>query len=126
MNKIRQISKREGKPFDELVKQHAKEGKSRLVTAGLLGIDYTHFLHVLRQRELFDEFQPQQIRIGNTHPTRRWPKGMPRINLRAPITHNGSTWYPGEPTHHYLYEKGVRSWRKTNRSMQSVDSKNKC
>lgn len=102
--RIREISKEQGEPFDDVVKRFAEAGKSRLVVAGLLGCDYSWFLAVLRRRGLFDIFLPQQLRSGNVHPTKRWPKGMPRLYARRPIEHNGHVWYPGEPTHHYLFK----------------------
>jgi hypothetical protein len=105
---MREISKREGEPFDDAVKRYADEGKSRLVVAGLLGCDYSWFLATLRRRGTFDVFMPQQVRAGNVHPTPRWPKGRPRFGNRRPIEHEGFVWYPGEPTHSYLFSKGVR------------------
>jgi hypothetical protein len=108
INGMRRISKEQGVPFDEIVRKMATEGKSRLVVAGLLGCDYSWFLAAIRRRRLWGCFLPQQIRKGNVHPTPRWPRGMPRLSFRKPIEHNGHVWQPGEPTHHYLFSKGIR------------------
>ncbi len=110
MNKMRQISATYGKPFNEVLQDYGSRGFSIAETARTIGIDYSYLKVLVRQRQLRNLFPQQKSELNarcrgvGAHADRnlvaRWKK---------PITVNGRTYYPGEPTYHYIkaQEKGA-------------------
>ena len=101
MTKMMAIRKEYGEPFQEVVKGFAAMRYSKTATAQTLGFNLSYFRQLLTRFNLHDYFYPkgkeqnESCRAGNR-------PGCYNIHRWGPLTVNGITWYPGEPTHHYL------------------------
>lgn len=83
---------------------------SKNATAAEFGIPIATFHRWLTRFDLHGFFLPRKKQRGQS-----WGKGTPRpgsgrrdeirLSSRKPIEHNGVLWYPGEPTHSYLFEQ---------------------
>lgn len=120
MNKMRQISQEFGEPFRDVVKGFAEQGNSITLTAAALGVDRGYFRKLLHRLDLHKLFPTSRLAmrpecrgvgVDRTEQARKTAdavRGQSRPAKRKPITHNGFTWQPGEPTHHYLFAQGIR------------------
>lgn len=106
---LARIRKEHGMSFKDAVLHYANMGMSRKATAKALQVSISQFRLYLRRFNLDDSFVPQSQMLSDCRGG--WPKGTPRppaLHRRAPILHNGTLWYPGEPTYHFLYERKTR------------------
>jgi hypothetical protein len=107
MTVMARIRKEYGEPFKDVVIGYAEMGYSKRATAKNLQISSLTLYKYLDRFNLHGHFKPQdqqrqECRRGN----RGKNAGALRLDLRRPIEHtDGLTYYPGEPTHHYLFVK---------------------
>lgn len=106
MNKLLAVRKEFGEPFVDVVRGFAEMGYSRRMTANVLNFNLSYFRALCTRFDLHRHFKPQgKMRRDCKGGGVGWPKGVPKVSLRGPIEHNGRVWFPGEPTHSYLWEK---------------------
>ena len=109
MTTLQRIRHETGMSASKAIKIHAEQGCSRTLTAGTLGVTRQTLQGICERFDLDQYFKPQKDMIESCRPGnntgRGFPKDQPRIGQRAPIVHRGLIFYPGEPTHAYLFSK---------------------
>lgn len=110
MTALQRIRKEnEGQPAREVIRDYAEMGYSKRSVAKNLGISRSTLASICARFDLDKHFDKSQSELRPE--CRGGGKGMVKghafLGRRNPILHAGNIYHPGEPMHHYLWEKGM-------------------